>query len=200
VTAFCEVENMKRLLAGTLLLCSLVSANAFANTIIYLIPNDGSGDNFGFITYGPGFYITGDGGTPPDFFYNIFPGYAPGSTLGGSTPIYFADGSARIGAISYDVTWNLGGTLFMSTIKFPTNGQDFRAQVDIGIDATGTLVTMLGQPIHTSGGAEGYIKFDYVNGMYYPEGFVQVPEPATLELAGIGLLWVFTRVRTRGSS
>jgi hypothetical protein len=189
---------MKRLLVGTLLLCSLVSANAFANTIIGYIPNDGSGDNFGFITYGPGFYITGFGGTPADFFYSGFPGYAPGSTLGGSTTIFFGGGFARIGTISDDVVYDLG-TLFMSTITLPTNGQDFRAQVDIGFDAPGVLISSL-QPIDVSSGAEGYIQFDYFNGVYYPEGFVQVPEPATLELAGIGLLWVFTRVRTRGSS
>src|ERR1700746_3290700 len=86
---------MKRLLVGILLLCSLVSAEAFANTIIGYSPNDGSGDNFGFITYGPGFFIAGFGGTPADFFNTL--GYAPGSTLGGFTDIFFSDGFANSG-------------------------------------------------------------------------------------------------------
>ena len=186
---------MKRLLVGTLLLCSLISASAFANTIIGYSPNDGSGDNFGFITYGAGFYITGGGGTPVDFF-NILFGYAPGSTLGGFTDIFFDGGFARIGPISSDVFFNVG-TLFMTTIILPTNGKDFVAPVTIGFGATGTLDTALQQSIDVSGSADGHIRFDFFNGAYYPESFVQVPEPGTLGLLGVGLLWVAARVRNK---
>jgi hypothetical protein len=50
---------MRRPVLATLLLCSLLPASAFADTIIGLVPNDGSGDNFGFRTYGPGYNISG---------------------------------------------------------------------------------------------------------------------------------------------
>jgi hypothetical protein len=180
---------------GTLLLCSLVSSSAFANTLIGYSPNDGSGDNFGFLIYGNGIYAVGGGGTPFDFF-NVF-GYAPGSVLGGSTDIFFEGGFVRIGTISSDVFFD-GGALFMSTITLPTNGKDFVAPVTIGFDATGTLVdTPTQQSIDLSGSADGYIKFDFFGGTYSPESFVEVPEPGTLGLLGMGLLGVAARARNK---
>jgi len=111
---------MKRLLVGTLLLCSLVSASAFATTIIGFAPDDGSGDNFGFTVYGNGMYVTGGGGTPFEFF-NAIVGYPPGFLVGGITDIFFDGGFARIGPISANVFFDFG-ILFMSTITLPTNG------------------------------------------------------------------------------
>jgi len=184
---------MKRLLVGTLLLCSLMSASAFANTIIGYVPNDGSGDNFVFATYEVGFFITGGGGTPFDFF-NSF-GYAPGSTLGGPTDIFFSGGFAKIGPIPSDVTFDVG-TLFLSAITLPTNGQGFRAPVRIDFDASGRLDST-GNTFNVSGGASGYIRFDFINGAYYPEHFVEAPEPGTLGLIGAGLLGVAARVRNK---
>ena len=182
---------MKRLLVGILLLCSLVSAEAFANTIIGYIPNDGSGDNFGFITYGPGFFIAGFGGTPADFFNTL--GYAPGSTLGGFTDIFFSDGFAKIGPNSSEVFYNVG-TLFLSTITFPTNGQNFRAPVSVGFDAIGTSVDT-GNSFEVSSGADGYIQFYFSSGAYFADsrGFVETPEPGTLSLLCIGVLGVIAR-------
>jgi hypothetical protein len=185
---------MKRLLVGTLLLCSLMSASAFANTIIGYSPNDGSGDNFGFINYNGNGFVAGGGGTPADFFNTL--GYVPGSILGGSTDIFFFGGFARIGPISSDVFFNVG-TLFMSTITLPTNGKDFVAPVTISFGATGTLDNPLQQSIDVSGSADGHIRFDFFNGAYYPESFVQVPEPGTLGLLGVGLLGVAARVRNK---
>jgi hypothetical protein len=187
-------DAMRRLFLETLLLCSLISANAFANTIIHYFPNDGSGDNFGFVTYGVGFYIAGGGGTPVAFF-NDFVGYAPGSTLGGSTDIFFSSGFARIGPISSDVAFFVG-TLFLSSITLPTNGQDFRAPVEIDFGASGILLST-GDTIDAGGGAQGFIKFDFINGAYYPESFVQAPEPGTLALIGTGLLGIFARTRKK---
>jgi len=178
---------MKRLVVVTLLLCSLISAKAFANTIIGYLPNDGSGDNFGFVTYGPGFLIAGGGGTPFDFF-NV-QGYAQGSVLGGSTDIFFEGGFAKIGPISSDVFFDVG-TLFMSTITLPTNGQDFRAPVSIGFDATGHPVDLSLNSFDVSGSANGYIKFFFSDGFYFPDpiGFMEAPEPGTLGLVGTGLV------------
>lgn len=185
---------MRRVLAGALLLCLVFAASAFADTMhIFYIPNDGSGDNFGFITYGRGYYITGFGGTAA-YFFN-FDGYPAGSTFGGYTTLFPGGGSARIGPVSDDVLFDLG-TLGLYPITFPTNGKDFRAPVSISFDLTGQLVNSL-QPISVGGGAFGYIQFSYFNGNYYPGDFMQVPEPSTLGLIGIGLLGVVGRVRKR---
>jgi len=177
---------MRRFFLETLLLCSLLSASAFGNsTLISLDPNDGSGDNFGFVTYGGGMFFAGFGGTP---IYTTS-GYAPGSTLGGSGDIFFSNGFAKIGPISSPVSFNVG-TLFLSTITFPTNSKDFRAPVDIQFDVTGTLDTT-GEMIDVSGEAQGYIKFTFVNGAYYGQDFTEVPEPGALGLVGTGLLGIF---------
>jgi hypothetical protein len=185
---------MKRLYLASLLLCALMSASAFANTIIGYSPNNGSGDNFGFKTYGVGFYVSGGGGTPFDFFNSDF-GYAPGSTLGGFTDLFLSGGFAKIGPNSSEVAFDVG-TLFMSTIALPTNGRDFRAPVEIGFSASGTLLST-GDPIDVGGRAGGFIQFDFINGAYYPEDFVQAPEPGTLALVGTGPLGVLARTRKK---
>jgi len=88
-----------------------LSGGAFANTIISLTPNDGSGDNFGFLQRGGGVVIGIGGGTPVDFFN--FEGYAPGSTLGGETAVFFSGGFAQFGGKSYDLDFSGPGTLFL---------------------------------------------------------------------------------------
>jgi hypothetical protein len=47
---------MRRLILGALLLwCLLIPVSVFADSVkIGFVPNDGSGDNFGFAIYGPG--------------------------------------------------------------------------------------------------------------------------------------------------
>jgi hypothetical protein len=141
--------------------------------------------------YGPGFFIAGFGGTPADFFNTL--GYAPGSTLGGFTDIFFSDGFAKIGPSSSEIFYNVG-TLFLSTITFPTNGQNFRAPVSVGFDAIGTSVDT-GNSFEVSGGADGYIGFYFSNGTYFADsrGFVETPEPGTLSLLCIGVLGVIAR-------
>jgi len=77
---------MKRFLLPLSLLCvTLISSAAFANHI-YLFPNDGSGDNFGFIGQMNGHPLFLSGGTPYDFFGTG--GYTPGSTFGGGTTLF----------------------------------------------------------------------------------------------------------------
>ena len=185
---------MKRFFVGTLLLCLLLSARTFADGIIIgYSPNDGSGDNFGFFIYNANGFVAGNGGTPADFFNTL--GYAPGSILGGSTDLFFSGGLVKSGPNFSDVSFEVG-TLFLGTIVLPTNGRDFLAPASVGFSATGTLATTL-ETIDVGGGAEGHIKFDFFNGAYYPESFVQAPEPGTLGLLGMGLLGVVARVRSR---
>jgi hypothetical protein len=67
---------MKRSLPLTLLFVSLLSATAFADHL-YLHVNDGSGDNFAYVSNG----LQLSGGT--DYFFLGSFGYQPGWTLGG---------------------------------------------------------------------------------------------------------------------
>jgi hypothetical protein len=201
---------MRRLLIGALLLCSLLPASAFADSItIGLAPNDGSGDNFGFQLQGAGYSVMGGGGLPYDNFNAGPPGYAPGSEVNIAGPIFFDFGLATIGSSSVEVDFGLG-SLSASPITLPTNGQSFTGLVDISFGASGTLFTT-GQPISVSGDAQGYITFDYINGGYYPEsleltGVGQVtpalltPEPGTLALIGTGLLGIFACTRGKVSA
>jgi len=88
------------------------------------------------------------------------------------------------------------GTLFMSTITLPTNGRDFRAPVGIGFSASGRLLST-DDLINVGGSAGGFIQFDFLNGVYYPEEFVEAPEPATLALVGTGLLGILSRTKKK---
>src|SRR5215470_12848404 len=125
----------------------------------------------------------------------VFARVAHSGEGGGNLP-GTSEGAARIGPISANVFFDFG-VLFMSTITLPTNGKDFIAPVTISFDAAGTLDTPLQQPIGADGSADGHIKFDFVDGRYYPESFTQVPEPGTLGLLGVGLLGLAARVRNK---
>jgi hypothetical protein len=188
--------DMKRFLWLTPILFVLLSACAYADSIrIGFDPNDGSGDNFGFVQQIGGVLISGFGGTPADFFNTL--GYAPGSTLGGSTDIFFSNGFITFGGNSSEVDFSVG-TLFLSSFTLPTNGRDFAAQVSIGYSASGTILNT-GEPLDVGGGASGQIKFHFVDGFYYadPLGFTQAPEPGTLGLMGTGLIGILALVRKR---
>jgi hypothetical protein len=185
---------MKRFALATLLFTTLLSAGAFANTIIYFSPNDGSGDNFGFVQYGPGYNITGFGGVAYSFF-NCCDGFAPGSTFGGSTDLFLSSGFAKIGPLSSEVQYLAGAQLFVSTIIFPTNGQNFRPLVDIDFSGSGLLLDFWPQTIDVGGSARGYIEFSFINGAYYPSAFEQIPEPGTLGLIATGVIGVLAKAK-----
>src|SRR5438874_4226923 len=188
---------MKRFLWSTPMLFLLMSGSAFASsvsTFIFLQPNDGSGDNFGFFQQGGGVTIGIGGGTPYDFF-NI-DGYAPGSTLGGSTDVFIDGGFVKFGGNFHELDFSGPGTLFLSSFTLPTNGKDFTAPVEVDFSAFATIADT-GQPLDVSGGRSGKMTFHFFDGFYYASGFTVVPEPATLGLMGTGLAGIIGVIRRK---
>lgn len=188
---------MKRLLWIITMLFVWMSCNAFADTIIELVPNDGSGDNFVALQRNGADFINMRGGTPP--FYYDYSGYSPGTTLGGPTALYIDSAMAQIGGHGYELqVINGPGVLDLSSFTFPTNDQSF--QVPVSIDfSVDMLIVETGDPITVSGFASGHMAFTYseFDGLYYPAGGFATPEPGTLGLLGTGLLSILALARAR---
>ena len=185
---------MKHRVLTALLVATLLSGCAFANTIIYMIPNDGSGDNFGFVTYGPGYYFSGDGGLSYSLF-NWTDGYAPGSVWPVGGELFLGSGLAKVGGTSFEIFYQAGASLFVSSFTFPAKGTSFRPLVDVGFSAVG-FNPDTGQTFDVNGGAQGYINFYFYNGLWYTGSrFEEVPEPGTLALIVTGVLGLSVPVR-----
>jgi hypothetical protein len=188
---------MKRFLWVTPILFLLLTASAFADTVIGLIPNDGSGDNFGFNQQGSKGFIHVGGGLP--FFFFHVGEYAPGSTLGGSTGIFFTDGFLLSpNGNSRDFVSSSGGTLFLSSFTLPTNGKEFKVRVEI--DFTMSLIFAdTGETLDVTGARVGSLTFHFFNGSYFADsrGFTVTPEPSTLGLMGTGLISILALARKR---
>ncbi|MBZ5722729.1 MAG: PEP-CTERM sorting domain-containing protein [Acidobacteriia bacterium] len=183
---------MKWFLPLTLLLVALMSATAFADHI-YLVPNDGSGDNFAFVGQFNGHRLVLSGGLTASFFSTE--GYLPGSTFGGDTALFLYSTVVWIDGIPTEFFFP-PGTLFMTTFALPTDGRDFRVPVEISFSATGINFDT-GQTVDLGGGASGHISFSFSNGLYYADKFVQAPEPSTLGFVGTGLIGILASVRKR---
>jgi len=193
---------MKRSLWAILFSVVLLSSGMFADTInttMFFSPNDGSGDNFGFLQRLDGtnirMTIAIGGGTPYSFF-NVG-GYAPGSVLGGSSDVFFSDsGIVTINGTQHELDLNGTGTLFMSSITLPTNGKSFTAEVGLDFMASGTVADT-GQQLGISGAQVGKITFTFGNGAYFASAFTTVPEPSALVLMGSGLIGILGLARRR---
>jgi hypothetical protein len=195
---------MKRSLWAILFSVVLLSGSMFADTMIFWGPNDGSGDNFGFLQSLNGVAISIGGGTPYDFFNTG--AYTPGSVLGGPVAVFFDDFSTvTINGTQYELDFNGPGTLFVSTITLPTNGQNFTAKVTLNFTAPGIYFTPAGveKMLNINGTESGEIPFAFFNGAYYAGEFTGspnvVPEPSTWTLMGSGLIgmWGLARKRLR---
>lgn len=185
------------LLSLPLLFLTLISSTALADQV-FLIPNDGSGDNFGFIGYMNGHQLFLDGGTPYDFFGNG--GYAPGSVFGGGATLYLYSTDVWInGAPMLFGFPDTMSFVFGSSITLPTNGIDFfTVPWQIGFSATGVSFDT-GQTIQVGGQGSGKLSFYYSSAtrLYYPGSFVQTPEPGTLGLLGTGIIGILAVTRKR---
>jgi PEP-CTERM motif len=189
---------MKRfLLFLPVLFLTLTSSSAFADQI-YLSPNLGSGDNFGFVGSMNGHPLFLGGGTSYELFGQG--GYAPGSVFGGGGTLYLDPADVWINGAP--MTFGFPETMSfigMTSITLPTNGRDFfTVPWQINFSATGVSFDT-GQTIQVSGSARGELSFYYISqtGLYYPDSFVQTPEPGTLGLLGTGIIGILASIRNR---
>jgi len=184
------------LLSLPLLFLTLIPSTAFADHI-YLSPNDGSGDNFGFIGYLNGHPLYLNGGTSYSFFG--IGGYAPGSVFGGGDTLYLYPTDVWINGELMQVGFPQSmSVIFMSSITLPTNGHSFTVPWQIGFFATGVSFDT-GETIQISGQASGKLTFYFSpeSGLYYPGVFLQTPEPATLAFLGTGILGIWAAARKK---
>lgn len=186
---------MKLFLSLTLLLITLTPATSFADRLS-LFPNDGSGDNFSFVTVMNGHKLILSGGTDPYFLSAS--GYQPGSTLGGGA-LFLYSAVIWVGGTAGEFSFPGAGSISMNPfITLPTDGRDvFRVPLVISFSHTG-INFETGETIGVGGGAKGSITFYRgADGLYYASRFEQAPEPGTLALIGTGLMGVAAVARKR---
>lgn len=196
---------MKRLAwAAPILFLVATSVCASADSVnIFLIPNDGSGDNFGFVQQTNGTTIHIDGGLPFDFFNDQ--GNAPGSVFGGTTGVFFSGGTIQIGNNTFDLGFNGPGTLFVSSFTFPTNGSNLSIVVQANFSAQAYYFDADGQlhQITISGSGHGLMTFNFSSptGLYFapftPVVLTSVPELGNLGLMVTGLFGILGMARQK---
>lgn len=169
---------MKRsLLLLSVLFVTLISSTAFADRI-YLGPNDGSGDNFGFVGQMNGHQLFLSGGTPY-YFFGVG-GYEPGSTFGGGDTLFLYPTVAWVDGVPEEFNFpQTDSYIFMSSFTLPAVGKDFTEFVEIGFSAVGISFDT-GQTIGIGGGQEEKYLFITVliPDCTTPEPSYKLPSPA----------------------
>jgi hypothetical protein len=192
---------VKRFLWLTPIVFLLISATASADSFrILFFPNLGD-DNF-VVLKQVGIASTDVTGVtiPPDFLATF---YEPGSTIGGTAQIFFANGVVDIGGTSFFLQFPAPGTLFMSSFTLPPNGKDFTVSVLLRFSALSTVLDS-GQTLDLGGSIIGHLTFHFQNGFYFTDraGFRQVatvPESGTLGLMATGLAGIVGVIRRKRS-
>ena len=181
-----------------LLFFLLIPATALGDTItIVLSFNDGGGDNFFFADQGNGFRITIFGGTAVSFFGGL--GFAPGSTVGGGTEVFFDSGTDVIHGVENDLTFLESGSLFLSPFTLPTDDKNFSVNVMLNFSTLAMLPN--GQKLTISGSAPGRLNLSFNSylGLYETAGVdaTTAPEPATLLLFSSGVVGLVSLARRK---
>lgn len=189
---------MKRFVWTITCFLVLSAGTVFADTMIFFVPNDGSGDNFGALLRSGGTTIGVYGGTDPYYFGSSRP-YAPGTELGGGTTLFVGGGFIRFHGSTQELEAFQLGDFFMSNFTLPTNGKDVTIPVTIEFSAS-LMNPDTGEIFDLGGSTKGKVKFRFFDGGYYAESFTAVPEPETLGLLGSGLIGVLALARKRLSS
>ena len=187
---------MKRFLLCLPIFLTLIGSTAFADHI-YLIPNDGSGGNFGFLGFMNGHQLSVGGGTAYDFFGTG--GYQPGTVFGGGGALFLSPTVIWVNGVPLEFGFPQSMSGISTTqITLPTNGKGFTIPWDVSFSAVGINFDT-GQNIQIGGHAHGKLSFFYSSetGLYYPGSFVQTPEPGTLGLLGTGIMAILAAARNR---
>jgi PEP-CTERM motif len=150
------------------------------------------------VTYGPGYYFSGEGGTSAN-------GFQLPKCL---RPWFDVSGFWRgvLGEWPCPSRWSVfrrqlpAGPFSSVRLPSPQPQQIFWPLVVVGFSAVAVNPITL-QTFDVSGEAKGFIEFDYFNGAWYVgSGFQEIPEPGTLTLIATGLFGLSVRAwRSRGT-
>jgi hypothetical protein len=197
-----EVRMKRVLQVFSLLFVTLRSSTAFADHL-YLILNNGSGDNFGFIGQMNGHPLSLDGGTDY-YFFGDSTTYMPGTTITTGSTLYLYSTTIWVGGTPIEFGFpqsdsTIGINSMNPFFTLPTNGTSVTVGVQINFTALGVDFATGQTVVQVSGHSTGLIPyyFNPITGLYSPGDFQQTPEPGTLLLVGIGITGILATAQTR---
>ena len=197
------------MLAPVLLFASAASADSIFHVnqaVLFIGPNDGTGDNVSSFLGGPGISLSGGGGAGCEFC-DLFSQFSPGQSL--SASVDFMAALEFVGAITLrgttydpnDVTfgssWITSGAFTFpaghkSSFGFTVSLPAFSSDVHGAVISTGEALTLAIHP------GKLVLSFEFVPGIggspgsyaYTGGEFMTAPEPSAFLMLGTGLLGV----------